>query len=189
MEGTDIKPGILKCAVDELGMAEDAKKRNSAVAIVQVNTGLPLYTHCSHVSSLAMEQIDVLLGHGANPKRVVIRHVSRRMEVDYLESLLKRGVHICIEQSHDGDEEKVAGAVLELCKRGYAKQLLFSHDRCLYNEFATPGKSRVHIPEQVHVKSYSVVSQILIPAYLQARCSKEECEDFVRGNAMRFLNV
>lgn len=51
IEGTDIKPGMLKCAVDTEEY-EHNFKRLEALGIVQCKTGLPLYLHCNHSNNV-----------------------------------------------------------------------------------------------------------------------------------------
>ncbi len=161
MEGTGIKPGILKCAGDSYGMTADTKKRISALAITQAKTNLPIYAHCSHTDNLAFEMMSVFEKYNVNPEKVILGHASRRMDVSYLESLLKHGCYICIDQSWS--EIEVASVTYELCNRGYAEKILFSHDKAIYNDFERVGNIGTEVPKQNHTERLSFVFSKVIP--------------------------
>ncbi len=188
IEGTEIKPGILKCAADG-NMTADMEKRIRAVSIVQSKTGLPMYAHCSHNDNIAYEMTDIFDKSNVNPEKTILGHASRRLDVGYLESMLKEGYYICIDQSFEGDEERVARTVYGLCEKGYEKKLLFSHDRPLYNDFEAQSRLGIDYPEQAHINRYSFLQNKLIPTCEKVGCTKEHCELFLYKNAMSVLNV
>ncbi len=188
IEGTDIKPGILKCAADG-AMTADMKKRIEAVSMTQAKTGLPMYAHCSHNDTIAYEMIKIFERCHANPEKIILGHASRRLDTDYLESILAQGYYICIDQAFDGMEEKVAQAVYKLCERGYEQKLLFSHDRPLYNDFEAPGRIGLDVPEDNHIKRFSYLQTKLIPAFLRVGCTMKQCEKFLNKNAVDVLNI
>ncbi len=187
IEGTDIKPGILKCAADG-NMTEDMTKRVEAVSLVQAKTGLPMYAHCSHNNNIANEMMNIFDKSNATPEKIILGHASRRLDIAYLESILKEGYYICIDQSFDGDEERVARTVYKLCEKGYEKKLLFSHDRPLYNDFEIPDRLGLDYPEQAHIDRYSWFQHKVIHELKKIGCTKEDCELFLRKNAAQFLD-
>ncbi len=187
MEGTGIRPGILKCAADALGMTHDTEKRLTALAITQKETGLPLYAHCSHTADLAQKMCGLFENNGADPEKIILGHASRRLDADYLESILCRGYYICIDQSWG--TEKEAATVYGLCQRGYEKRLLFSHDRPIYNDFESPDKLGISFPPETHVKRYSYLKNELLPALLDAGCSEAQCQLFLSDNASDVLDI
>ncbi len=187
IEGTDIKPGILKCAADSDGITADIAKRTKALAITQAETGLPMYAHCSHTDNLAHEMADIFESNGANPKKIILGHASRRLDVDYLDALLARGYYICIDQSWSTEPE--ASAVLELCRRGYEKKLLFSQDRSIYNDFEREELTGLDNGCETHIERYSYLSERLIPELEARGCNIERQMLFLRQNAMTALNI
>ncbi len=187
MEGTDIRAGILKCAADGV-MTPDMAKRLEAVAAVQSKTGLPMYAHCSHTGEIAYDMMKIFAERGVDPEKTVLGHASRRLDVNYLETLLKEGYYICIDQSFAGSESRVAEAVYALCERGYEKKLLFSHDRAIYNDFECESYLGMDCEEEVHVNRYCFLQNRLIPAFEALGCRKAQCELFLHKNAMDILN-
>ncbi len=189
LDGTDIKPGILKCAIDSEGMTSDTKKRLTAIGKIQAETGLSLYAHCAHRDNTAFELIDLLSECGAEPKKLVIGHVSRRLNADYLKRVLDRGVYICIDQSFAGSEQGVAQVVYELCRAGYEKNLLFSHDRSIRNDFIADCRSEYELSIETNIKRYSYLYELLIPALKKEGCTERQCELFLRENSLRVLDI
>ncbi len=188
LDGTTVLPGILKCAAHG-AMTEDMQKRIEAVAAVQKKTGLPLYAHCSHDGTLADELLAIFERHRLDPRQIVIGHASRRMDADYLETILRRGFYICIDQSNEGSEEAVAQVVMELCRRGYARQLLFSHDRAFYNDFNASGNTGIGWPASAHLQRFSYLYEKLLPALCSLGCSSEWAALFLRENALDVLDI
>ncbi len=186
IEGTDVKPGMLKCAADGK-MTADMQKRIEAVSLAQAETGLPMYAHCSHNDNIAYDMMNIFFKNCVNPEKTILGHASRRLEVAYLESILKEGYYICIDQSFYGDEERVARTVYELCEKGHEKKLLFSHDRSLYNDFEIPDRLGLDYPEQAHIDRYSWFIYKLIPELNKTGCTKEQCELFLSENAKSIL--
>ncbi len=188
MEGTDIKPGILKCAADG-NMTADMKKRIEAISIVQAQTGMPMYAHCSHNDNIAHEMIEIFEGCCVNPEKTILGHASRRLDADYLERILKKGYYICIDQASDGMENAVAEVVCKLCEKGYERKLLFSHDRPLYNDFEAPGRIGTDVPKSNHIERLSYFQTKLIPEFLKLGCTQEQCEMFLQTNAADVLDA
>jgi 5-phospho-D-xylono-1,4-lactonase len=90
---TSHKAGVIKIASgqDKLTSAEVTLFRAAAKA--QVATGCPILTHTEQ-GTAALEQVDVLLGSGADLSRVVLSHCDRVTESDYHRSILKTGVKV-----------------------------------------------------------------------------------------------
>ncbi len=186
MEGTDIKPGILKCAADG-EMTPDMAKRVEAISIVQAKTGLPMYAHCSHNDNIAYEMMNIFDKNNVNPEKTILGHASRRLDTDYLEGLLKEEYYICIDQSWD-NEEHIARVVYNLCEKGYEKKLLFPHDRALYNDFEVQDKVGIDFTEETHIERYLWLQNKLIPKLINMGCTEQQCEMFSCKNPLNILD-
>ncbi len=156
MEGTDIKPGILKCASNGAEISNDLKKRLSAMAMVQKETGLAMYVHCSH-SGEALDTIKILADSGAIIEKLIIGHCGLKPDSDYLEEILSKGCYIAMDQNHSsGRKEEIPKTLKELCDRGYANRICLSSDHCIYSDF-TDGKNtgieKTH-EEHIHILNY-----------------------------------
>ncbi len=189
LDGTDVKPGILKCAIDAGGMTVDTQKRIAAIVRIQAETGLPLYAHCAHTDNTAFELIDLIKECGGNPAKIVIGHASRRLDIDYIESLLDKGVYICIDQSYAGSEQQVAQVVRKLCQDGYERKLLFSHDKSVRNEFMPNFRSEGEMSVESTLKRLSYFYDRLIPELKRLGFTDDQCNLFLHQNALDVLDV
>ncbi len=61
-------------------------------------------------------------------------------------------------------------------------------DRPLYNDFETPDKLGLDLPEEVHTERFSWLQNRLIPTFKKWGCSDKQCELFLKENAFRILN-
>ena len=188
MEGTGIKPGILKCAAEAQSMSGDTAKRISALSIVQQKTKLPMYFHCSHNGNIVFDAIKIFEKYSVNPNKIIIGHASRRLEADYLENILKEGYFIDIDQSRKGDENTVAEVVCRLCDKGFEKKIMFSQDRTIYSDFDSPNSSSFYLPEEVLIERFSFFSKNIIPTLKRFGCDDKQCELFMRENALEVLD-
>ena len=76
MEGTDSRPGILKCATGNEGITPDNYQKLCAVGITQRETGLPMYVHCEHGDGVAHRQLDLFERVGADVGKIIIGHAT-----------------------------------------------------------------------------------------------------------------
>ncbi len=187
LDGTAILPGMLKCATDSPGVTADNAKRLAALAIVQSETGLPLYAHCRHVENSAQEQLDIFEKNGTNLSKVVIGHATSRLEVDYLARILERGCYIALDQP--GNAESLARVVAELTRRGFAKKLLFSVDHPIYNDFSESGQTGFERDAHAHASLPGRVFAQLLPAFEAAGVPREVCEGFVGANLLDWIEI
>ncbi len=189
MEGTDIRPGILKCATDLEGLTSDNRKRIAALGITQRETGLPLYAHCRYVEDTAHGILDILTENGADIHKVVLGHATNRLDADYLTELLERGCYLGIDQCFPGMEKQTAEVVAILCRRGYEEKLLFSLDSLLYNDFASPSHTVGDASIQVPLDRYGYLFDTMLPAFRQAGCTEDQLKQFVVKNPLHFLRL
>ncbi|MDO4269455.1 MAG: hypothetical protein Q4C72_00905 [Eubacteriales bacterium] len=141
MEGTDIKASLIKCATDRPGMSDFAKRLLKAAVIAHKATGAPLSTHTASPQGAA-EQMAFFEAEGVDPKRVIIGHVGDTDDVSFLESVARRGFNIGhdrfgVDRRHPNmlSSEKRAETVAALCRAGYLKQIVMSHDAACFLDY------------------------------------------------------
>lgn len=149
---TGIRAGILgEQPTSEDEITDHDAKGLRAAARAAVATGLALATHTTH-GTMALEQVDVVVGEGLDPSRVVIGHMDNHTDLDYVRRVLDRGVCIGFDsvgkQFWDARQPyRIPGANGEFGKRalfradqvradwlatlvgeGYRDQIVLSHD-------------------------------------------------------------
>jgi len=130
---TGIKAGVIKVGSGKGEISEYEKKMFLAAARVQKDTGVPIITHTTE-GSMGPEQAKLLIEAGADPKKIQIGHMSDNLDIAYQLETLKYGVYVAWDrmglQGLAGcpmDEQRYE-VLIELIKKGYANQLMLSHD-------------------------------------------------------------
>ncbi len=87
-----VKAGVIKVATAPI-MTDYEKAVHKAAVMAQKETGVPIITH-TQAATGGIEQADLLLSLGANPKKVVIGHISNSRDIEYHKAILAKGVYI-----------------------------------------------------------------------------------------------
>ncbi len=126
---TGVKPGVLKIATS-LQMSKYEEAVHRAAAVAQKETGIPIITHTEGPTG-GIEQADFLLSEGADPKKVMIGHVSNSKDIEYHKSILERGVYIAFDRIGLGivtPTDIIVQNISGLCGLGFADRIMLSHD-------------------------------------------------------------
>jgi len=124
-----VKAGVIKVGSSPK-MTPHEQAVHKAAVIAQKATGVPIITHTQGPTG-GVEQAEFLLKEGADPKKVMIGHVSNSRDIEYHKAILAKGVYIAFDRigldiitPFDVNVKNVAG----LCKLGFANKVMLSHD-------------------------------------------------------------
>jgi phosphotriesterase-related protein len=160
IQGTPTRAGIIKCATDHLGVTDLNRKLLQVSARAHRATGVPISTHTAVAQRTGLAQQDVFAEEGVDLTRVVIGHCGDSTDIDYLEAILRRGSFIGMDRFGVDiilpTPERVA-TIAELCRRGYDRQMVLSHDACCHIDWfpkeriaqMAPRWNFRHIPDDV----------------------------------------
>ena len=126
---TGVKAGVIKVGSGPTMSSYEASVHKAAV-VAQKATGVPIITHTEGPTG-GVEQAEFLINQGADPKKVVIGHVSNSKDIEYHKAILAKGVYIAFDRIGLDIITPFAvnlKNVAELCKLGYADKILLSHD-------------------------------------------------------------
>jgi phosphotriesterase-related protein len=132
---TGIKAGVIKVGSSpEMTPYEEAVHK--AAVIAQKATGVPIITHTQGPTG-GVEQAEFLLSQGADPKKVMIGHVTNSKEIDYHKAILAKGVSIGFDRFglarlYGVPDDVSVQNIATLCKEGYANKIMLSHDTVNY---------------------------------------------------------
>jgi phosphotriesterase-related protein len=173
IQGTGIKPGVIKAATDRQGMTPTNFKLLKMAAKLCKATNLPLITHScpSHLTGL-MQQ-DVFIAEKVDPARVVIGHSGDTDDIEYLEAILKRGSYLGLDRFGLDSVlpvEKRITTLIELVKRGHCDKIVLSHDYCCYIDW-TP---EFRFGKGAENWSYTYLPARVIPELKKRGISDEE---------------
>lgn len=128
-----VRAGVLKVGTSDK-MTKHEERVHKAAAIAQMTTGVPIITHTTTAIG-GVEQADFLLKQGADPKKVMIGHVSNSKDIEYHKAILAKGVYIGFDRiglDVYTPAPIIIKNVAELCKLGYANKIMLSHDTVNY---------------------------------------------------------
>jgi phosphotriesterase-related protein len=183
--GTGVRAAILKCATDEQGVTPDVELVLRSVARAQRATGVPISTHTHPRTRRGLEQQDVFESEGVDLTRVVIGHSGDTADLDYLEEIMRRGSFIGMDRFGIDPilsfDERVA-TVATLCERGYADQMVLSHDAACFIDLSP--NIRAHLPNS----HYLHISRDVIPALEKHGVSQEQVDQMLMANPRRIFD-
>lgn len=131
MDDTDIRAGVIKASTMLHEISPDTERFIRAVARAHLVTNAPISTH-TEAGTMALEQIALFQEEGVEPRRVIIGHMDRRLEWDYLLQIARTGVYMGFDQigkaKYDPDAKR-AEFILRLTAEGHGGQILLAGDR------------------------------------------------------------
>ncbi len=140
--GTSAKAGMLKCAIDHQGMTKGVERVMRAVALAHAQTGTPITVHTHPTSQSGLEVQRVLCDEGGvAPSRIVLGHSGDSTDADHLSALAEAGFVLGMDRFGINLEttfEARADIVVEMCRRGFAGQMVLSQDASCYIDWLDP---------------------------------------------------
>jgi len=194
MEGTDIKPGIIKCATDMLGVTEINRNILLASAKASKISGIPIYTHSTYKNRAGEQQLDLFLKEGVDPQKVVIGHVGDTNDIDYIEGLLKKGCYVGLDRfgntlamEYNPPEERVKTAV-KLIEKGYIDQLILSHDHVVYVDIRENEWSQMKGIDVNNLPlDFCYISKNILPLFRKYGVTEGDIKKMLYGNPRKYF--
>lgn len=184
--GTDVKAGLLKCAIDHEGMTEGVERVMRAVALAHQQTGTPVtvHTHPATQQGLAVKRVLCDEG-GVDPSRVVLAHSGDTTDVDHLSALADEGFVLGMDRfglNLETTFEARADTVVELCRRGYAGSMVLSQDASCYIDWIEPD-IMPFLPQW----NYEHISTEVVPYLLEHGVTQEQVDTMLVANPRRYF--
>jgi phosphotriesterase-related protein len=128
IDGSRVRPGLIKTAVDSGPLSPIDRKLVTAAALTHRETGLTISCHTSDNPGAAAEQLEVLKAEGVSPEAWVWVHAHNVKDVDALERAAATGAWIELDGLDPSSLDLHLERLLELRRRGLLGRLLVSHD-------------------------------------------------------------
>jgi len=182
---TDVKAGVLKCAIDAPGLKPGVERVMRAVGQANVRTGAPITVHTSahHRSGLVAQR--VLKEEGVDLRDVIIGHCGDTDDADYLMEVADQGSIIAMDRfgmNHTFPLEKRVGIVAEMARRGYADRMVLSHDCFCFSDFFPTAEDHAKMFPEL---TYSYVPRTAVPALLEAGVPQDQIDQMQIANPRR----
>jgi phosphotriesterase-related protein len=145
IDGTDVRAGFIGeigAHFNSVSAIEERVLR--AAARAQIKTGVALGTHATR-GPQGLQQLDVLMQEGVDPRRVVIAHSGSYPRHKYHAEIAKRGAYISFDRmgnlktANPFDFKRSLRLIKEIIDAGLIRNLLFSHDVCYKTDYVTYG--------------------------------------------------
>lgn len=184
---TDVKAGVIKVANDAGGVTPEAERVLRGAARATNRTGCPISTHQWAPERVGMRQVEIFEDEGAPMDRVCIGHSPDTTDVDYLESLLQRGVYLSMDRYPGGDGrpnwQQRNQTLKALIDRGWAHRLMLGHD---YAPAPVSAGSKRSQPSG-EVTRYLFISTTALPALRKDGVPDETIDLMMREVPRQFL--
>jgi phosphotriesterase-related protein len=188
IEGSGVKPGILKCAIDVAGLTEHVERVVRSACRIHRETGTPICIHTAAAHERGLDALRILDEEGVDPARVMLAHCGDTTDLDYLERLAASGALLGMDRFGLDIllpfEDRV-NTVAAMCERGHADKMILSHDAHCFSDWFPPGLS-----EQVSPNWHFLhVVDDVIPALRERGVPQEQVDQMMRGNPRRFFEL
>lgn len=182
---TGVRAGMLKCAIHRQGMTEGVERVMRAVARVHRRTGVPITVHTYPATRQGLEVQRLMGEEGVDPARVILGHSGDSTDPDHLEHLARAGFMLGMDRFGsylDSTMRSRAAMVVELCNRGFASNMVLSHDTGCYIDWLDPGA----MSQRPDWHYLHVVNEVL-PYLLDEGVSQEQINMMMVENPRRIL--
>jgi len=172
IEGTCIRPGIVKIGVDKGALSEIDAKLVRAAAITHKATGLPIASHTPD-GVAAVAQLDLLAAEGVPAGAFIWVHAQSETDRAVHRALAEHGAWIEFDGISDATLDLHVSLVLEMRARGLLGQTLVSHDAGWYH-VGEPGGG--------DVRPFTPMFEKFLPALRKAGVSAAEKRQLIVDN-------
>ena len=187
ISGSGTKAAILKAATDTPGITPGVEKVLRAVSRAHKATGRPIITHSYPGNRSGADQIKIFEQEDVELNQVVIGHTGDTDNLDYIREILDKGVFVGLDRygiDVGVGTGKRNAVVVELCKSGYAGQILLSHDAsCTNDKFS--AEQLLNLPK---TRTLSFIPGSIIPELKKMGVSEADLHTIFFKNPVRLFD-
>ena len=132
IDGTGIRPGLIKIGVDTGPLSEVDRKLIQAAARTHLRTGLTIASHTGPAAG-AMEQLAVLEEEGVDPVAWIWVHAQAEADSTFHVRAAKSGAWVSFDGLAPGEVERYVARVAFMRAEGLLHRVLVSHDAGWYH--------------------------------------------------------
>jgi phosphotriesterase-related protein len=197
IEGTDIKPGVIKVATDQEGVTPFLERALRAAARASKATGVPVTTHTYAAARVGEKQANIFESEGLDPVSVCLGHCDDSDDMDYLTGLLKRGYTIGMDHLTWGAGEESeaspnilswqqrAETVKKLIDAGFCHKIFLSNDWYFGISIARAGA--MEAKEKLNPDGMLFTSRKVIPYLKHIGVAEQQVQTMTVDNPRRFF--
>lgn len=179
IEGTGVRPGFIKMAVDRNdSLTPMHKKLIQAAALAHLETGLVIMSHTGPEKP-AFEQISVLAEYGVSPAAFIWTHAQAGTLDGWIKAA-RMGAWVSLDNVNEKRIPDYIENLTAIKAAGFLHQVLLSHDSGWYHVGQKDGG---------RYNGYTDVFTALIPALLENGFSEDDIEDLLHHNPARAFSI
>lgn len=185
IQGTPIRAGLLKCAIDHHGLMPGVERVLRAVAQAHLRTGVPIMVHTHPGSRTGTEVHRVLTELGVPARRVLLAHSGDTTDADHLTELAEAGYWLGMDRfgiDTTLDFAGRVGIVAEMARRGFAGQMVLSQDAACYIDWVQP-----EIMPMLPNWTYLHVLRDVVPALREHGVTDKQIAQMLVDNPRRYF--
>ena len=179
IDGSGIRPGVMKIGVDAQSLSDIDAKLVRAAAMAHLETGLTIASHTGPAQP-ALEQIEVLNEVGVHPSAWIWVHAHAEPDIDRHVEAARRGAWVEFDGVRPGTVDRHANLIVNMKRHRLLDRVLVSHDAGWYS---------VGEPAGGEFRGYTTLFTELIPALREAGLTDEEIDRLVRINPAEALRI
>jgi phosphotriesterase-related protein len=179
IEGTGIKPGLIKTGVDKGPLSELQNKLVEAAALTHLATGLTIGIHTGD-GKAAMEQLKILEGRRVSPSARIWIHAQNERDVAYHIDAAQRGSWVSFDGVNPNSIHEHISFLETMKQKSLLKAVLVSQDSGWYH---------VGEPKGGKYNGYTSVFSDFIPALRKSGFSQTEIDTIFIENPGKAFSV
>ncbi|MEW5976748.1 MAG: phosphotriesterase [Acidobacteriota bacterium] len=179
IEGTGVRPGLMKIGVDKGPLSEIDAKLVRAAALTHLRTGLTIASHTGD-GVAAMAQLKLLQEMGVGPSAFIWVHAQTESDSEFHYRAAKAGAWVEFDGVHNDSLDRHLALVQSMIQKGYLRRTLISQDAGWY-----------HVGEQRGgaYRGYDVLFTHFLPALRRRSVSEKQIRTLTQVNPQRALGI
>jgi phosphotriesterase-related protein len=186
--GTSVRAAFLKCAVDEQGITPGVERVLRAVVAAHQATGAPVMVHTHPGTRRGTEVRQLLDAEGVDAHRVLLAHSGDSTDADHLSELAEAGFVLGMDRFGIDTilpmPQRVE-IVAEMVRRGYAGQLVLSHDASCYIDWIEPAMLPAALPNW----HFRHIHTDVLPALREQGVTDAQLDQMLVDNPRRYFSA
>lgn len=179
IDGTGIKPGFIKIAVNPGNLIPIQQKIVRSAALTSKATGLTIACHTGH-GIAGMEAIDIIEKEGVSAEKFIFVHAGAEPNVDYHVGIAKRGAWIEYDNVGPNEADRVIQLINIMLDKGYEDKLLISQDAGWYN---------VGEPRGGNIRGFAYIVKDFLPLMERSGIQAKTISKLLVENPARALRI
>ncbi|MEM2344077.1 MAG: aryldialkylphosphatase [Thermoproteota archaeon] len=179
IDGTDVKAGFIKIAIEPGKMKEIYVKTVKAAAQCSLSTGAVIACHMES-GKVAMIVLDILEKEGLNGDRLIFVHADSEEVLDYHLKAASRGVWIEYDRVNQQTSERTLKLIEFMVRNGFEDKILLSQDSGWYS---------VGQPSGGNIRGYGYLVRDFLPLMLKRGFSQDLINRIIVDNPAKAFQM